>query len=517
MTDQAKREEKLLKDQLKRDVESLPPEAPETMKRDFALIKLREYQKEPFLDRKAGIVIWFWSRQVGKSFTLACWIVDRMLSRPGRLVTVLSNSRDNGAELNQKVREICDLLGEAVEQEDLSIDLKYENMNMESRIVVDGKVSRCKVLAANPRTARGFSGDLILDEFAFHENGKAIWEAAEPILSSNPDYLCRIASTPNGTRNMFYIMVTSGLYKVVKVRRSDAYKQGLKIYHPVTRLPITPDEARAAAIDKTAYDQNYELKWANENSNLLTYELIGQAERDDVGVICEQEWSPAAIVALEKITNPTYVGIDVGRKKDVTVITVMEKIGSVYYVRVVLRLGDMRLPDQQRRIEKVMDLPMTRRCKVDMTGIGLGLCEYLQEKYGMTRVTGVNFSTSVPMHTKLAASGRKENQNVKVTEFMATDMLSIYEDKLIQHPYEVRLRDDLRLPEKVVSGNNVSIAASRSAEDHADHFWSFALAIYADRGGKSEFHHTKTKNQKMVGARQFKRKRRRRTGLRMAA
>ncbi|MDB6068139.1 MAG: hypothetical protein JWR26_4347, partial [Pedosphaera sp.] len=36
---------------------------------------------------------------------------------------------------------------------------------------------------------------MILDEFAFHEDSAAIWEAAEPILSSNPDFLCRIAST----------------------------------------------------------------------------------------------------------------------------------------------------------------------------------------------------------------------------------------------------------------------------------------------------------------------------------
>jgi phage FluMu gp28-like protein len=81
---------------------------------------------------------------------------------------------------------------------------------MEIRItmVVDGRerVGRIKVLAANPRTARGFSGDLILDEFAFHEDSNAIWDAAEPILSSNPEFQCRIASTGNGRHNMFYRM-----------------------------------------------------------------------------------------------------------------------------------------------------------------------------------------------------------------------------------------------------------------------------------------------------------------------
>jgi phage FluMu gp28-like protein len=481
-----------------------------------ALIRFREYQQAPFLDRMCGIVIWFWARQIGKSFTLACWIVDRMISRPGRLVTVLSNSRDNGAELNQKVREICDLLGQAVEQEDLSEDLKYENMNMESRIEVRGKTSRCKVLAANPRTARGFSGDLILDEFAFHENGKAIWEAAEPIISSNPDYLCRIASTPNGTRNMFYIMVTSGLYKVVKVRRSDAWKQGLKIYDPTTRKEITPDEARAAAIDKKAYDQNYELKWADENTTLLTYELIGMAERDDVGVICEQEWSPEALAALAAIKDPMYIGVDVGRTSDITVISIMEKCGNIFRERVTMRLANMRLPDQRKRLATALQHPCFRCMKGDMTGIGLGLIEFAQELPGMMmRVQGVNFSSTVPISPLLKATGRK-SETVKVTEHMATILLNVYEEKRIEHPSDMRLRDDLRKPEKVVSpGGKVSIAASRDGKDHADHFWSKALAIYAAENNSGPMHCTVPGRKERTASINRRSGRRRRTGVRV--
>jgi hypothetical protein len=60
--------------------------------------------------------VWCWSRQIGKSFTLAAWAVDRLLTRPGRLVTILSNSQANGQELNMKVAEVCDhlLLGQAL-------------------------------------------------------------------------------------------------------------------------------------------------------------------------------------------------------------------------------------------------------------------------------------------------------------------------------------------------------------------------------------------------------------------
>src|SRR6185436_9141241 len=151
-----------------------------------------------------------WSRQIGKSFTLAAWAVDRLISRPGRLVTVLSNSRENGGEFIARVGEVCQLLDVVYKQENLSLDERLESMRFEIRIRRNKQIGRIKVLSANPRTARGFSGDLILDEFAFHEDSAAIWEAAEPILASNPDFLCRIASTGNGKHNMFYRMA-SGL------------------------------------------------------------------------------------------------------------------------------------------------------------------------------------------------------------------------------------------------------------------------------------------------------------------
>ena len=182
-----------------KSVASVPSVVP-TRRRD-SLLGLRPYQWHIYDDNSTGILILHWSRQIGKSFTLAAWAVDRLLTRPGRLVTVLSNSRENGAEFVAKCAEVCHLNGTRFESEDQSQGVQFQNMRHEIRIKAHGKTGRIKVLAANPRTARGFSGDLILDEFAFHEDSAAIWEAAEPILASNPDYLCRIASTGNGKHN----------------------------------------------------------------------------------------------------------------------------------------------------------------------------------------------------------------------------------------------------------------------------------------------------------------------------
>ena len=66
------------------------------------------------MDHSTKTIIEHWSRQIGKSYTYAAWAVDRLLRNPGRLVTVLSNSRDNGAEFVAKVREVCDRMGEII-------------------------------------------------------------------------------------------------------------------------------------------------------------------------------------------------------------------------------------------------------------------------------------------------------------------------------------------------------------------------------------------------------------------
>lgn len=471
--------------------------------RKEALIQFRSYQLEVFLDRESGILILHWSRQIGKSYTLAAWAVDRLLSQLQKndswLITVLSNSRDNGAEFNLKAGQVCNKLGLAMVSEDSSPDLRYENMRMECRVTltVGGRerIGRIKVLAANPRTARGFSGDLILDEFAFHEDSAAIWEAAEPILSANPEFLCRIASTGNGKHNMFYRMgsgagpsdgtqfVSAAGFRVRRVTRTAAHAMGVKVYDANTRKPITPEEARTRAMDKRAYDQNYECLFNDENMQLLTHELISAAERDGVS-IDDQVWTGVSLERMLAAHGDLYVGNDIGRNRDLSVVCVLERVGRVSRVIAMLRMGGMRLPAQQTQIDLVCRMPKFRSYCGDMTGLGLGLVEYLQEKHGVHRIRGVNFSSTEKTTEILLAEGRKA-ETAKVTEIMATEMLARFEERSIEIPNDLELRADLVKPERITSpGGKVSIAATRDEAGHADHFWSIALAIRAEGGSE---------------------------------
>lgn len=489
------------------------------------IIKHRKYQKPVFLDRKSGILILHWSRQIGKSFTLATWAVDRILEQLQRydswLITVLSNSRDNGAEFVIKCQEVCNKMGILLEKtrsaqtigdaavydcSDDSPDLTYDNMRMEVRIMWGGKTGRIKVLAANPRTARGFSGDLILDEFAFHEDSRAIWEAAEPILSSNQEFICRVASTGNGRHNMFYQMAsgpgpddgtffesTAG-FIVSRVTRTEAWKMGVKVFDPKTRASIHPDEARKKALDKRAYDQNYECKFTDENTALLTHELISAAEREGV-TIDEQEWTAASKARMHRAKGRLEVGMDVGRIRDLSVIAVLERDGNMRRVIAMLRMAAMRGPEQIKQLRVVVAMPRFSRAMIDMTGLGTFLVDQAQELWGTYRITGVNFATTEPISDRLRAEGRKE-ETARVTEIMATDLLACFEDRTIEIPADQELRDDLRRPEKVVSpGGRVSIAATRDDAGHADHFWALALSVRAGIHNKATgFAKTRTKH-----------------------
>ncbi len=468
------------------------------------VLGFREYQKEAFWNDDAGVIVLHWSRQIGKSYVLAAWAVDRLLKNPGRLVTVLSNSRDNGAEFVLKSADVCRRVGRAFELDMSSENTPLQNMRMEIRIRLENEIGRIKVLAANPRTARGFSGDLILDEFAFHEDSAAIWEAAEPILASNPDFKCRIASTGNGKHNMFYRMASGegpsdgtlftnpNGFTVSRVTRTSAWAQGVKIYDLKNkRVEIAPEAARQQALDKRAYDQNYECAFADENMTLLTHELISAAQSDRVK-IDSQEWTQASLQRMMEATGYLEIGNDIGRNRDLSMVTVIERLGQLRRVVAMLKMENMRLPQQQRQLGVVCQMPKFHAYCGDMTGLGLGLVEYLQEEFGRYRIHGVNFSSTEPTSDRIKLEGRKA-ETARVTEIMATNLLACFEERSLKDlPNDPQLTDDLRKPEKITSpGGRVSIAATRDEAGHADGFWSLALAVRAGEMTGGQFGYQK--------------------------
>jgi phage FluMu gp28-like protein len=142
-------------------------------------------------------------------------------------------------------------------------------------------------------------------------------------------------------------------------------------------------------------------------------------------------------------------------------------------------MENIRLPQQLDRVRTLCQMPKFRRLEIDMTGIGLGGFEQLEDEFGSNRIGGVNFASTEPISDRIRTEGRKA-LTARVTEIMATDLVGVFEDRAIEIPADPELRDDLRKPEKIVSpSGRVSIAAARDASGHADRFWGYALAVRA--------------------------------------
>ena len=165
---------------------------------DRPLVDLLPYQKNA-IESNARFTWNCWSRQTGKSFTFSLRRILRGLARRRNQI-ILSAGERQSREVMAKVRmhlQALQICGESI-----GLDLFDGAAARSLEVKLPGNV-RIIALPANPMTARGYTGDVFLDEFAMHRDDEAIWSALFPTLLRGDGEL-DIASTPRGKRNLFY-------------------------------------------------------------------------------------------------------------------------------------------------------------------------------------------------------------------------------------------------------------------------------------------------------------------------
>lgn len=266
-----------------------------------------------------GIFILLWRRQSGKTEVLSTWALQTMLAKPGETVILASASLNVGGEVAlraagvfwnvlSRLRERFKALEAAAIEEgkEPQILADFEALKdaftagkLEVRFThPDGRVSRLKVLAPNPATARGFTGTVFLDEIGFIPDFRALWDAVEPITSSDPTFRLIMCTTPPADAAHYsheLIVPPAGLefeeinpdgiwYRseagimVHRVDAWDACEAGAQLYHPETRKALTADEHRSIALDKEAWDRNYGLRLASTGTAAVSLNALNTAQ-----------------------------------------------------------------------------------------------------------------------------------------------------------------------------------------------------------------------------------------------
>jgi hypothetical protein len=260
------------------------------------LMSLRPYQREAFASKLRREFL-LWSRQKGKSHTLACKALDWMMARPAVLVTFISASVSLGTEVVLKEAKVWSDMLEILRKSADAAGLKLtsnadgldfdalcdvlEHSKLEVKLWHSNSVcSRSRVIAPNPDTAVGWTGHIVGDEVGRWPEAQAVFEAVLPFMDSNPDFCLWLATTPppddkHYTFELFapppdaefkvnpkgnWYRSASGLM-CHRVDAWDADAAKIPLYHPETGKPITPEEHRALSFDKSAWDRNYVLKF----------------------------------------------------------------------------------------------------------------------------------------------------------------------------------------------------------------------------------------------------------------
>lgn len=310
--------------------------------------------------------------------------------------------------------------------------------------------SRITALPANPDTARGFSANVILDEFAFHAKSREIWAALFPVISRSGLKL-RVISTPNGKGNKFYELMTA--------ENSVWSRHVVDIYEAVRQgLDRDIDMLRRGMADPDAWAQEYELQWLDEASSWLDYDLIAACEANTAGL------------PEHYMGGLCFVGVDIAARNDLFVIVVAELVGEVLMVREIIAERRISFARQDELLAGVMKRYRVVRVAMDQTGMGEKPVEDAKRNHGEDRVQGVLFSAAAKLDM---ATTLKESMQDRKTRIPAGDPV---------------LRADLHSIKSQVGVTGIRrLVADGDSDGHADRFWALALAVSAANLGPESF------------------------------
>jgi hypothetical protein len=277
---------------------------------------------------------------------------------------------------------------------------------------------------------------------------------------------------PNARGNWY---VSQAGVQVHRVDVWDAYKAGVKIYNTRTREPETPEVSRANAIDKESWDRNMALKFISGGAAACSLMMLNAAQ---------QAGALQGVAAIDDFPanwrdylggGPITIGLDPAttekEKSNPTGLTVLEKVGSEYVGRLIMRYKTASSEKAMNMIKEVCDLKKNRkprRLVIDATN----------ERYFADTVRR-ELAGKVPVEL-VVASEKHPFEEMSMKNYLGNILVNALEEGRIPLPADRWVRDDFRLVYKE-KGNFVN--HMDSSGNHGDTFDSTKLALHGFESG----------------------------------
>lgn len=407
------------------------------------------------------------SRQIGWTWATAYSIVRRKSLKTARSDAWISSRDDLQARLFlEDCKHFADIL--QIGAKDLG-EKAIDDAGHTAYVLKFATGCRAHSMSSNPDAQAGKRGDRVLDEFAIHPDPRKLYGIAYYGITWGGSL--EIFSTHRGSANYFNELINKVRHKgnpmgfsLHRVTLQDALDQGF-LFKLQQKLP--PDDPRQSMDEAEYFDmvrrespddetfmQECMCVPSDDNSAFLSYDLIASCEYKP-----GENWE----TDLKDAKNPLYIGVDVGRAHDLTVIWVIEKFAGISCTRRVVCLDKIPFDEQERELYALLQLPQVRRCCIDNTGIGRQFAERAQQKFGTYKVEAVNFTGPVK-------------------EELAYPVRAAFEDMSFRLPNDNFIRADFRaIKKETTASGNIRFTADRGKNGHSDRFWAAALALHAGK------------------------------------
>lgn len=413
------------------------------------------------------------SRRVGVSYATAYEKVSAHAEEDRALDSWISSRDEPTARLF--IRD-CKLFGRILQvgAQDLGVQVLDEK-GTTGHVIRFANGTFINSVAGNADVFAGKGGDVLLDEFALRQDPRAVYAIASPTIDWGG--ALAIVSTHRGTANFFNELITEIVHEGNpkgfshhRVTLQSALEEGLLYKLQSKFRPGDPrlelDEAgyfdyqRKRAADEETFLQEYCCIPGDDASAFLSYDLIASCEYGR-----EELWQSD----LQDAKSPLFVGVDIGRDHDLTVIWVVEKMSDTSFTRRVIVCDRETFEAQEAKLYEILALPQVRRCCIDQTGMGRQFAERAQQRFGKYKVEGIHFTGPVK-------------------EELAYPVRAAFEDRSVRIPHDDKIRSDLRAIKKdTTASGNIRFTADRGKNGHSDRFWALALALHAGKTAATHY------------------------------
>jgi phage FluMu gp28-like protein len=402
------------------------------------------------------------SRQIGFTYCDSYDSVRKASAKDGKNVWVMSKDEVAAKEYilyAKRWTNIFKLAAQDLGEQTLSTE---KGDSVKVQIIEFASGARIYALSSNPDAIVGKTGHVKLDEFAIHKDQRQLYRIAKPVIQWGGTL--SIISTHRGRATVFNDFIR-GIkedgnpmgWSLHSVPVQKAVEEGLVEKINAASGGSESRDAwlarqRAECMDEEQWLQEYCCVPADDGAAFISFEMISS---------CEDSTARKDFNYLLDAKNPLHIGVDVGRKKDLTVIDVEEKVGDVFWERLRIELQGKTFAEQEYELYRLLSLPQVKRCCIDATGLGMQLAERANERFGY-KVESVMFTGPVK-------------------EELAFPLRAAHEDRTIRYAPDAKLRADLRGIKKETTASNNIRFVGESEDSHCDRFWAKALALHAGK------------------------------------